>query len=72
MVTVFNFTVFPVEIPILANRVDPDQMPRLAASELRLHCLHTCIMSTKRQSGQKELEQNYRRRTQALKHEVWL
>ena len=28
-----------IEIPVLnANRVDPDQVPRLAASDLGLHC----------------------------------
>ena len=35
----FNFTVFAYEV-LQANNVDPDQMPRFAASELGLHCLH--------------------------------
>ena len=27
----------------LANSTDPDQMPRFAASDLVLHCLHNCM-----------------------------
>ena len=34
----FHFTVFSIEI--FVSRVDPDQMPHFAASELGLHCLH--------------------------------
>ena len=33
-------TIFFLEIPVFnAKHVDPDQMPRFAASDLGLHCL---------------------------------